>query len=126
MTTYPKWVYHKEHAPEGLLVHSEADEPKGDGWVSTPALFDPNYVLPPQLSPEAQAEQGARGGRPFVAYPAWRYAEGEEPVLVATAEADEKLDKAKWKDTPVVTPLPTTPPARPSVSFPEKKAKDKE
>jgi hypothetical protein len=141
MTTYPKWVYHKEHAPEGLCVHSEEDEPVGDGWVSTPAKFDPNYVDPPPLTEDAQFDLLAREGRPFVAYPSWRYHKNGEARLVETAEADEQLDKSVWKDTPLAftnlavpvptpitphdaTPPPgaTSPPTRPA----DRKVKDKE
>jgi len=132
---YPKWIYHREQAPDGLFVACAEDEPTGDGWVSTPALFDPTYVLPPQLAPDAQHDLLARGGRPFVAYPAWRYADGEEPRLVLTAEADEQLDKATWRDSPAAAPpINATPPAftpsretPPPVTRPvDKKPKEKE
>jgi hypothetical protein len=131
---YPRWVYHKEHAVDGVLVPRAEDEPKGEGWVSTPAAFDPNYVEPPPLPPEDLA----RGGRPFVAYPTWRYAAHEEPRLVASAEEDEQLDKAIWKDSPAAvspttTPHNATPPVLPPpasqfarVIPADRKAKDKE
>lgn len=134
---YPKWLYHREYAPDGLLVAREEDEPSGDGWVTTPAAFDPTYVEPPPLADDEQWDFLARGGRPFVAFPAWRYQANGEAKLVMTAEADEQLDKALWKDTPAAfataptskTPHNATPPS-PTPPVPprpvDRKAKDKE
>ncbi len=37
---YPTWRYNKEKCPEGLVVHSSAEEKAlGEGWVDTPAKF---------------------------------------------------------------------------------------
>jgi hypothetical protein len=135
MTTYPKWVYHKEHAPEGLFIHRAEDEPSGEGWVSTPAAFDPTYVPPPPLTEDAQFDFLARGGRPFVAYPSWRYHTNGEAKLVETAEADALLDRSVWKDAPgggAIAPPVEAPPINatpPPVHTPTRlvpKVKDKE
>ena len=38
-TEYPKYIYHPELAPKGVVINSKAEEPKELGWVDTPAKF---------------------------------------------------------------------------------------
>ena len=38
---YPKWVYHQEKAPKGIIVKNEKEKLElGEGWVDTPAKFN--------------------------------------------------------------------------------------
>ena len=122
---YPAWLYHRTEAPDGRLVACEDDAPSGEGWVTTPAAFDPHYVAPPPLAPAELTELMLRNGVPYIAFPAWRYHTSGEARLVETAEADALLDKAEWRDTPA----PVAPPSVPVVVRPpavDRKVKDKE
>lgn len=98
--TYPYWVYHKELARDGKLVRSEADEPKGDGWVDTPAAFEEGYVKPePQVNEAGQPKSAPVPGHVHVSYPSWRYNKAGEEKQVLNAEEDHALDASVWKDT---------------------------
>lgn len=116
---YPRFAYHAELAPDGLLVRTPADEPTGDGWVETPAAFDPKYVAPPDtVEPGSVPAEAAAAGYVPRPYPAHRYNRDGDFVVVRTAEDDAALDPAVWKATPDPkafsdAPPPTTPPPVP-------------
>lgn len=108
---YPKFLYHAEHAPEGFLIKSEADEPTGAGWVDTPQKFDPTYVEPAKLVAPESVPADQPNYVP-VQYPSWRFnvTTGAER-LVQSAEEDAALDPAVWKDSPNPTVKPAVAPA---------------
>lgn len=114
---YPRFAYHKTLAHEGRLIKSAEDEPTEEGWVDTPAKFDPNYVEPPQIgaAPGTVPEEARRRGFVPQQYPAKRYHQvtGEDR-RVESAQEDGALDPSVWKDTPpasVEVPAPAQAPA---------------
>lgn len=59
---FPRWRFHKDLRPEGMIVHSEAQNAQlGEGWVDSPAEFEqalPKEALEakPESAPETKAE----------------------------------------------------------------------
>lgn len=102
MQLYPRFMFHKEQAPEGRLFQSaEEAEALGPDWVVTPAAFDPNYVAPAELVPSGSIPiEAANAGFIPQAYPAWRHQKNGEPCLVQNAEEDDALDPDVWKASP--------------------------
>lgn len=102
MQAYPRFLFHKEHAPEGFLIATPDAEPTGEGWVDTPAAFDPAYQPPPpSAAPEGSIPEDARArGFVPVAYPSWRYDKDGNSLLVKTAADEAKADPAIWKHSP--------------------------
>lgn len=94
------FMFHKVHAPDGQLFE-DGVTPQGDGWVDTPAAFEPGYV-PPPAEPEGLPERERRAGYVPQAFPSHRYRKGDpdNPILVQSAEDAAALDPAEWKDTP--------------------------
>lgn len=100
MQAYPCVRYHKELAPEGRLVRTADGEPTGEGWVDTPAAFDPNYVPPPPLDPNVVTSDAVRPGYVPQRFPACRYDGNGNIQLVKTQEEADTLDPRQWKDSP--------------------------
>jgi hypothetical protein len=110
---YPKWLYHKDLAPDGRLIRGPEQDPIEDGWVDTPAAFDPAYVAPPPRDPDAVPDAAVKAGYVHRPYPSHRYnASGESRIVHSLAE-DDMLDPADWKDSPAAfgDPPPAAAPA---------------
>jgi hypothetical protein len=111
---YPRFLFHKEHAKDGRLIKSAADEPTGDGWVDTPAAFEDGYVAPPpQVDAKGLPAAAPTPGHVHKPYPSHRFNQAGESCLVKTAEEDAALDAAVWKDTPDPAAFADAPPATP-------------
>lgn len=102
-------AYHKTLASEGKLIRSAAEEPKGDGWVDTPAAFEEGYVKPAPAAPSSHYAPG----RKFEAYPTARYNRAGDCVIVKSKDEEDSL-KGEWLDTP--PPEPASAPAAPDTS----------
>src|SRR3990167_6581220 len=97
---YPAIRYHKTLAPDGITVANASQEPDGEGWVTTPAAFDPGYVPPATRLRDGDPLPFVRPpDRPYVAFPAMRYARDGAEQTVNEAQA-ATLDPAVWKDHP--------------------------
>ena len=95
---YPCVRYHKILAPEGReILNAVKDAALGEGWVDTPAAFDPAYVPPATRLKDGDPMPVTRTpGQAYVEYPAMRYArDGREQEVMS-----DGLDPAEWKDHP--------------------------
>lgn len=99
---YPAMRYHNTLAPEGRVISSpEAEAALGDGWVDTPAAFDPAYKALTTDPPEGTAmDTVVLPAKPPERYPAMRYARDGRTQVVRNAEEEVSLDPVEWKDTP--------------------------
>lgn len=126
MELYPRFLYHKDKSPEGTIVRTIEDEQAlGEGWVPTPAMFDPNYVPPPELvAPGTIPADAAAAGYVPLDYPGMRYARDGATCIVANPDEDALLDGAVWKRSPADFPpvvetaaAPSAPPRAQSASL---------
>lgn len=101
-----RFLFHKVEAPEGKQFADDV-EPTGDGWVDTPAKFDPNYVEPPKADLLVVPGGFIHTGPSF---PAHFYNRAGELKEVANAEQFEALNPDVWKDSPAAFgPVEDTP-----------------
>lgn len=111
-TKYPTMRYHKDVAPEGIEVRNAEQEaklaPADQGWVDTPAKFDPAYRAltadPPEGTP---FETYVVPAKPPVPYPAMRYGRGGEERVINSPDQEE----AGWQDHPWTPAELAVPPA---------------
>ena len=118
---YPAMRYHKTLAPEGKEVKTaEAAAALGDGWVRTPAAFEPGYVEQPEPEDGSPIAEARPPGKPYVPYPILRYARNGEERLFGEAE-DQARDPNIWKASPAdwgagaALPVPTAEEAAASI-----------
>ena len=113
---YPAMRYHKTLAPEGREVtNAQKAAELGEGWVRSPAAFDPGYVELPEPEDGTPMDDVAPIEREYIPYPAMRYSRDGQERIVQTKEQDNDLDPAIWKATPdpaawANEPAPATPP----------------
>lgn len=103
--TFPTTLFHKELAAEGKVFMTEADLPTDDGWVDTPAAFDPAYKKPAPVVPNGSIPADAPPGFVPNPFPSCRYRKGDpdHPKRVETAEEDAALEAAEpgvWTHSP--------------------------
>lgn len=100
---FPICLFHREEAPEGKVFMSQETLPSGEGWVDTPAAFEPGYVRP-EPAPDAMPsdEFVRRAGKPILRFPAhfYRKNDPDHPFEVRNAKEYEALDKELYRDTP--------------------------
>lgn len=104
--TFPTFLFHKEHAPDGRIFHSAAAVPTEDGWVDTPAKFATDYVEPPTaaVADDSVPEDARRNGYVPAHYPAHLYhRETKDVVTVESFEAHAALE-LKFPGTYIDTP----------------------
>jgi hypothetical protein len=94
--SYPRFLFHKELAPEGKLIRSAEDEPSGEGWVDTPQKFDPAFVEPEKAVAPGTVPEDKPGFVPQP-YPSYRYGRSGETKLVRNVEEDDALNPEDWK-----------------------------
>lgn len=119
MQMFPTIAYHKTLAPEGQLIQSaEQLSGLGEGWVDTPAAFDPNYVRPEPVAP-SRAGAGPRRPGAVQEFPAVRYNRVGEDRLVRSVEEADALDPEEWKASPAdFPPVAAAPAALPPAPAP--------
>lgn len=100
---FPLFLFHPEHAVDGKIFHNAESLPKdGEGWVDTPAAFEPDYVKPaPPPDATSSSEYARRAGKPVIRFPAHFYRKNrpDDPCTVRNAQEYEALDKDVWRDT---------------------------
>lgn len=121
-TKYPCTRYHKDLAPEGREIkNAEKEAELGEGWVDTPAAFDPAYVPPTVDPPEGTPfESYVAPAAPPIAYPAMRYSrDGGERTIQGPGEEEAGWQDHPWtKDELAATVAPAAPPETDPVSPP--------
>lgn len=98
-----RFLFHKDHAPEGQFFSAADDDPDGAGWHDTPEKFDPKYKAPPPPStePGTVPDEARKKGFVPTPYPSHRFhIDGVQEKLVHTAEDDEAHDPKVWKHSP--------------------------
>src|SRR5688500_4298298 len=94
-------LYHKEHAQEGRQV--TADQAAGmlaQGWVDTPAKFDPHYVEPAPMPKAAGLPKDAPAGYVPKRFPWVMYNRLGEDRLFRSQDELDRVSPDEWKDSP--------------------------
>ena len=111
---YPKMRYHKTLAPQGRTVlNTQQDVALGEGWVNSPAAFEPGYVEPPEPEDGALIHDPRPPDKEYIPYPAMRYARNGETTTVYNQAQDEALDPFVWRNTPDPAAWADVPPPAP-------------
>lgn len=98
---YPAMRYHQTLAPDGREVKdAAADAALGEGWVKTPAAFEPGYVDVPEPEEGTSMDTAVALTQEYIPYPALRYTREGGELIVNSAEEDQELDPRVWKKTP--------------------------
>ena len=111
---YPRSKYHKTLAPLGReVLNAQQEAALGEGWVNSPAAFEPGYVEPPEPEDGALIHDPRPPDKEYIPYPAMRYARNGETTTVYNQAQDEALDPFVWRNTPDPAAWADVPPPAP-------------